>query len=339
MEIRFLSRGDVAKAVDMKKVMATVENVYKLKAQGKTVVWPTVIYDFDPGHQDMDIKSGYIKGEEIHGLKVLNWTEANAERGLPLLMGLIVVFDTATGSPLGVLDAGYITGLRTGCAGAIGAACLARKDSDTLFVLGAGTQAFFQIGAFLIKFPGLKKIYVADPLAPQNAENFVASVAARLKDELKVDASGVDFEAVANDAMGAAVRDSDMIVTVTPARKPVIKKEWISPGTHLSCIGSDMSGKEEIEAQIFAGALIYCDDKEHCIEVGEMEIPLKQGVISESDLAGEIGRLLLGETAGRLDDKQITIYDATGMALLDIATAREVIDAAADGGYGQIVQA
>lgn len=161
----------------------------------------------------------------------------------------------------------------------------------------------------------------------------------RLDEQLRVDAGDIVFEAACGEEeMRRAVADSHMIVTVTPARVPVIKKEWIKPGTHLSCIGSDMSGKEEIEPEIFEKAVIYCDDKEHCMEVGEMEIPLKKGLITEEDISGEIGNLILGRSAGRTGDDQITIYDATGMALLDIAAAKAALETAEKMGLGKVVE-
>lgn len=339
MRMRILSGCDIKKSLNMKAVMETVESVYKLKAQDQTVVWPTIVHDFITGQKDMDIKSGYIKGEEVHGLKILNWTAANAEKGLPTLVGLIMVFDSVTGLPLGVVDGSVITGMRTGCAGAIGAKYLARKDSRKLFVLGAGNQAIYQIAAFITCFPEMKKIYVADPVNPENAENFVQNIKRRLADELKIDASGIEFATASKEEdMAKGVADSDMIVTVTPARAPVIRKEWIRPGTHLSCIGSDMSGKEEIDAEIFKDAVIYLDDYNHVVEVGEVEIPLKTGVISESDIKGEIGKLILGETEGRISDDQITVYDACGIALLDIATAKSALEMAENEGFGQIAE-
>lgn len=129
-----------------------------------------------------------------------------------------------------------------------------------------------------------------------------------------------------------------MVVTVTPARKPVIQKDWVRPGTHFSCIGSDMAGKEEIDPQLFREAVVYCDDLDHAMEVGEMEIPLKEGIISPGDLKGEIGQLMLGQTQGRTDDRQITIYDACGMALLDISAAKTLLDLAEKQGIGQMVE-
>ncbi len=339
MKMRILSRENVMKAVNLDKVMETVEGVYVSKAHDNAVAWPTVFYDFKTGEKDMDIKSGYIKGDEIHGLKIINWTDANAAKGLPTLIGLIMVFDTNTGLPVGVLDGSFITGIRTGCAGAIGAKYLARRDSETLFVLGAGNQAFFQMGAFLKCFPGLKTIYIADPLRPENAQMLAETAASRLLGELKVDASGVKFVAASSEeAMADALGKSDMVATVTPARTPIIKKEWVKPGTHFSCIGSDMSGKEEIEGEIFRDALIYVDDYHHVVEVGEMEIPLRDGIITEADIKGEMGQLILGQIGGRTSDEQITIYDACGMALLDIATAKAALDLAEEQGLGDVVE-
>lgn len=129
-----------------------------------------------------------------------------------------------------------------------------------------------------------------------------------------------------------------MIVTATPSRTPIIRADWVRPGTHLSTIGSDMSGKEEIEPELFHGAVIVCDDKEHCMEAGEVEIPLRDGLITPQDIRCEIGELILGRAKGRESDEQITIYDPCGMALLDIACAKAVLKLAEQNNIGQIVE-
>lgn len=338
MKLRILSRDDIRNAVNMDMVMDAVEFVYKSKAEGKAIVWPTVFHDFDVGHQDMDIKSGYIGGKEVHGLKMINWTEANIAKGLPALVGLILIFDTNTGLPLGLLDADFITGMRTGCAAAIGAKYLARPNSRNLMMLGTGHQSPFLICALLKQFPMIETVYVVNPIEPEDSVRYAKTIRAKLMDELHFDAGKVIFKAVCGEReLAAAVTDSDIIATVTPARKPVIKKEWVKPGTHFSCIGADMSGKEEIEPEIFADAIVYCDDKVQCSSVGEMEIPLKMGILSPNDIVGEIGSLIIKKTHGRTDDNEITIYDATGMALLDLAAAKVALDLAEKAGIGQVI--
>lgn len=338
MQMRILSRANIEQVLTLSSVMDAVEQVYRLKAENRTIVWPTVFHDFETGRQDMDIKSGYLRGMETHGLKVINWTAANETRGLPALVGLIMVFDTETGVPLGVLDGSYITGVRTGCAGAIGAKYLARRDSRSLFLLGTGGQAFFQTAAFLYAFPQLRRVYIANPRHGEKAETFVSTIRERLQADFDIDASGVEFIAAAADAMGEAVSSSDMIVTTTPSRSPIVKAGWVKPGTHLSCIGADMSGKQEIESTIFKNAVIVCDDYAHCMEVGEMELPLRDGTIAASNIRCEIGDIILGREKGRESSDQITIYDACGMALLDIACAKAALKLAEQNNIGQIVE-
>ncbi len=140
-------------------------------------------------------------------------------------------------------------------------------------------------------FPGLKKVYVADLLFPENAIAFVSKIRGRLADELGIDASAVDFEAT--NEPDVTVPQSDVVITVTPSREPVIKKEWVRPGMHFSTVGSDMEGKEELDPEIFANAKVFVDDMEHCLEAGEVEIPVKKGIIAADDIH-EIGTLIAG---------------------------------------------
>ena len=318
--IKVLGKKEIAQVTDMKKVIACVEDVYCQKAKGETVVWPTTFYEFNPGHADMDIKSGYLRGAGIFGHKTVSWFGDNGSKGLPELAGAIMVFSAHTGMPLGVLDGGYITGIRTGAAGAIGAKYLARKDSKHLLVVGSGNQALYQIAAMLTVFPGLERITVANPLSAQYAQEFVDALPGRLERELGVNYGGVALSAA--ESPEAALADSDIVITVTPSKAPLIKKEWVKPGTHFSCIGADAEGKEEIAPQIMAGAKIFVGDMSHCVAAGEVEVPIKKRIISEADIIGEIGQLILGERQGRISDSDITIYDATGMALLDLAAAK-----------------
>lgn len=332
MSVLILNRDQVKQVISMEDVIGEVREVYRLKSEGKTVIWPLVNYEFKAQHAAMDIRSGYVMGEELHGLKMLNNFPGNRDKGLPPFNGIMMVYDSNTGIPTSILDASYITCMRTGAAGALGVDLLARKDAAHLFILGAGKQAPFQIAATLLLRPAIEKVYVADILSPQNAAAFVQHIRQQLFDDFGIDASHVAFEAV-ND-IAAAVGDSDAIITVTPSRKPIIKKEWLKPGVHLSCLGSDMESKQEIESTIFAGAALYADDRSQCVRVGEMEIPIKQGVVTPEDIAGEIGDLIAGKVPGRLNQTQTTIFDATGLYILDLAAAKVAIERARDRGIG-----
>ena len=339
-DVKVLSREDTEQLLDIADVISVVEDVYRQKAGGQTVVWPMVFYEFDPGSADMDIKSGWLKGSGIFGLKLVSLFSANAEKGLPSLVGTIMVMDDETGKPLGFLDGSHITGMRTRAAGAIGAKYLANPDSENLLLVGAGHVAGFQAAAMLSLFPELKKVRVYDPISDELSEKFVKAIPNKLKDFFHIPAERVDrvsFESAGKEAMAEVTGDSQIIITVTPSKKPLIMKEWVSPGTHFSCIGSDMSGKEEIDPAIVGAARVFTDDKQQCINVGEIEIPVKEGFLKAEDIAGDIGQVITGEITGRQDSRQITVFDATGIVLLDLATARLALSKAEAGSFGATV--
>lgn len=335
-EIRILNQADIAQVMDMQKAVACVEQVYRQKAQGETVVWPTTFYEFDPGHADMDIKAGYLKGAGIFGHKTVAWFGGNAEQGLPELSGAIMVFSAKTGLPLGLLDGASITGWRTGAAGAVGAKYLARKNSSHLVVLGSGGQAFYQIAAMLTVFPGLRQITVANPRSLASAQRFVDALPGRLGREMGIPLAGVSLAAAQSPE--TALKSADIVVTVTPARAPLIQKGWVRPGTHFSCIGADAEGKEELDPQIMAGARIFVDDMVHCVAAGEVEKPIKAGIISQKDILGELGGLMLGRLPGRQSESEVTVFDVTGMALLDLAAAKTALEAAEERQLGRTVE-
>ncbi|SEM43461.1 ornithine cyclodeaminase [Paenisporosarcina quisquiliarum] len=331
-EFRVLSNEIVKQVLNVNQVIDLVETVYKSKSESKTESWPTIFYDFQPGKADMDIKSGYLKSEKLFGHKTVTWFAENEEKGIPTLIGLISVFDAETGRPLGITDASFITGIRTGASGAVGAKYLARKNSKNLLVLGAGNQAIFQIAATLTALPNLKKVMIS-ARNKIKLKSFITSISQRLRHEFGIDTETIIFEEV--ECLESAVKNSDIIITVTSSRVPLIKNEWVQKGTHISCIGADMAGKQEIESEILSRASIYVDDMEHCVQVGEIELPLKQGIITESNISGEIGDLILGKIKGRSNDEEVTVFDATGMALLDLYTAKIALQAAEEKGLGR----
>lgn len=344
-KLKVLNQEIIEQILDMKQVIDAVETVYKLKAEGRTELFPMVFHEFERGVADMDIKSGHLKGEDIFGLKLVSWFGENAKKDLPPLIGTTFVLDGKTGRPLGLLSAEYITGMRTGAAGAIGAKYLARKDSENLLMVGAGHQAVFQIVATIMVMDNIKTVKIYDPIDYGNAIQLTNTIKERITDKFlskyKDDKEAyeklqkkfaVKFEAVRD--LKEAVPESDVIITVTPSRKPMIMKGWVKPGTHFSCVGADMEGKQEIDEQIFGCARVYVDDMHQAIHVGETEVAMKKGIIQREDIIAEIGDVILGKAQGRLSDKDITIYDTTGIALQDLMTSKLALDIAEEKGMG-----
>lgn len=336
MNIKVLSQKDLIQVLELPKVIEGVKAAYRAKAEGLVAAWPLVEHHFEKGAVT-DIRSGGAFGEiGIHGAKLLNNFPCNADKDLPVFTGILMAFDSETGLPKGIMDASYITSLRTGAAAAIGASVLGKKDSETLLLVGAGRQSIYLLGSVLLEMPQLKKVFVADPLDPANAQNYVLKIEKRLKQELSIISKNVAFEPVSD--LEAAAGKSDIIFTVTRSRKPLIMKDWIRPGTHISAIGADMVGKEEIDPEIFRTARAFADDIKQCCAVGEMEIPVASGILSAETICGEIGQVLTGSVPGRLSNQDITVFDATGLAALDLVTAKTAITLAEEKNVGTLVE-
>jgi len=345
-KIIILNEETIKKLLDIKNVIKVVEQAYTLKNSNQADLFPIITHIFEPGKADMDIKSGHLKGDaNIFGLKLVSWFGENSKKGFPELIGTIMIFSAKTGIPLGILSGEHITGMRTGSAGAIGSKYLARKDSENLLMVGTGHQAFFQVAANLAVLNQIKKVMVYDPIDYKLAVDFCHKIKERLNKEIlskykddEILAKKYDIDFVATDDIEKSTSKADVIVSATPSRKPMIKKEWVKKGTHFSCIGSDMEGKQEIDENIFSKARIFVDDLEQASNVGETEIPIKKGVIKKEDIAGEIGEIIMGTKPGRLSDDEITIFDSTGIAHQDLLTATYAIKIAKEKGLGTTVE-
>lgn len=325
--IRILSAEQTKGLLSMTGVIDAVTQVYQDKAKGDTSVFPLVFHEFDPGHADMDIKSGWVKGANVFGLKLVAWYGANPAKGLPALSGTVLVCDDQTGLPIGILDGAYITGMRTGASGAIGAKYLARPDATNFMMVGTGHISTFQIAATLMMLPNIKKVRIYAPTNVAHAQALVSTIREDLATKFDyVVSEDVTFEAVTD--IEAATKDSHIIITATPARTPILQADWVQPGTHFSCVGADMEGKQEIDGAILAKGRVFVDDLAQNCNVGEIEVPIKQGLMTPEDVIGEIGAVINGDLQGRISPDDITVYDATGTALLDLVVGKVALDEA-----------
>ena len=329
MSVIRIINGEVAeKVLNLNDAIGAVERAYAAHSAGRGILWPMVAVVFKEQDGDMDIKSGCLSDEGVYGLKLVSWFSGNAEKNLPQLTGTSLLFDANTGLPLALFNANAMTGLRTGAAGAIGAKYLARPESRRMLMVGAGSQSPFQIAAMLLAMKNIETVMLANPFDPSLARNRAAEITAKVKSLLSAAGSDRVFELAPAADLAAAVGTSDVITTATPSYKPMIMDGWVKPGTHFSCIGADMSGKEEIDARIFARARVFADDIEQAVAVGETEIPVRDGIITKEDITGTIGDVIAGKAKGRLSAQDITVFDSTGLALQDLAIARRALGAA-----------
>lgn len=333
-EITVLSGETIEKLLTVPMGVEAVEHAYLEKSKGQAALWPMVFREFDPGHADLDIKSGNLDGLGFYGLKVVSWFGANPEKGLPALYGTSLLFDLSTGAPKALLNAGPITDFRTGAAGAIGAKALASPDATTLLMAGTGALAPYLIAATLYLLPNLKIVYVANPHHPEQSAAACGPIAEKVV-ELLAPCGGCHAEILPAPDLETATKHSQVILTATPARQPFLQADWVQPGTHISCVGADMSGKQEVESALFAKAKVFGDDTEQCLSVGECEVPYQAGLFSGE--VCEIGEVLAGTKPGRTAPEDITIFDSTGIALQDIASAAALLSAAQEKGQGQVI--
>ncbi len=333
-EMTILNGTAIEELLTIPMAVEAVEQAYLEKSKGDAALWPMVFHEFDPGHADLDIKSGDLSGLGVYGLKVVSWFGANPERGLPALYGTSLLFDLATGAPRALLNAGPITDFRTGAAGAIGAKYLARPDAETLLMAGTGALAPYLIAAALYLLPQIKTVYVANPHHPAQSASACESIISQVE-KLLSSCGGCRAVITAAPNLAEAVRHSGVILTATPSREPFLKAEWVQPGTHISCVGADMPGKQEVEGALFPVAKVFGDDTAQCLSVGECEMPYKAGTFSGEIC--EIGSVISGAVPGRTSDSDVTIFDSTGIALQDIATAAALLQTAQTAGKGQTV--
>ena len=250
------------------------------------------------------------------GMKWVNVHPQNQSLRLPTVMAIIIYNDPATGYPLAVMDATDITAYRTGAAAAIASKYLARKDSHTLGIVGAGRQSYTQLMAHS-ELLALRQIKVFDRSAAA-VETFIKSFPA-----YSIQACSLE-ETVA----------SDIVCTVTPAREPFLKSEWVHQGTHINAIGADAEGKEELDPSILKKAVVVVDDLRQAAAAGEINVPVSKGLFKVEEVYAALSDIIVGSKQGRKDKKAITIFDSTGLAIEDIAVAKLVYNKARKtGGY------
>lgn len=314
METLLLSKEDVERILSMEIALEAVENAFKLHGLGKTQMPPKVYLYFEKG--DLRAMPAYLEGHA--GVKWVNSHPFNREKGLPTVMAILIYNDPETGFPLAVMDGTHITNVRTGAAGGVAAKYLARKDSRVLGFIGCGTQARTQFLALREVFE-VKEAKCYD-INEKSAKSFAEFL----------EGFGVDCKVT----IAEKACDCDILITSTPSREPVVKDEWIREGTHINAIGADAPGKQEIEGKLLKRAKIVVDDYEQAKHSGEINVPLSQGVITEGDIYASLGEIVAGKKRGRENDEEITLFDSTGLAIQDIATASKVYEFALKKGLG-----
>ncbi len=304
MPTLLLAQEAVRDLLNMPEVIKVVEQAFRDWAQGKGSMPAKAYLLLDQG----DFRAMPAALPEAAGVKWVNVHPQNPSRGLPTVMAIMIYNDPQTGYPLAVMDATDITAYRTGATAAIASKYLARQDSHTLGIIGAGRQAYTQIEAHAQLFD-LKLIRVHDRSrdAAQKLIGFFP--------RYHLKACSLEETAA-----------SDIVCTLTPARVPLLKREWIVQGTHINAVGADAAGKEELDPAILKEAMVIVDDIRQASVAGEINVPITEGTFAIDEVYGTLGEIIVGRKQGRKDKDVITVFDSTGVAIEDLAVAKLIYE-------------
>ncbi|WP_077622715.1 cyclodeaminase [Sediminibacillus massiliensis] len=288
------------------RLLSSIEDGFSRLHFNQVTMPPIMRIDFPENHGEIDVKSAYVKGMDKFAVKMSTGFFLNDRLGLPSGNGLMILFSSETGIPqAALLDNGYLTHLRTAAAGAVAAKYLAKNTIKTVGVIGTGSQARYQIES-------LKLVRSFDRLlvygrSADKVEQYINEMGELFEGEIV----GCDAEEV--------VRNSDLVITTTPAESPVIQADWLHPGLHITAMGSDAEHKNEVEPAAFPKVdTIVCDSKTQCLRLGELHHA--RDVIRESEIT-ELGALTSGWEKGRKREEEITICDLTGTGIQDTMVA------------------
>ncbi|PBB86905.1 iminosuccinate reductase BhcD [Mesorhizobium sp. WSM3876] len=303
---------EIAGLVSPADCLIAVERMFASMANKSAYNFPVVREAIGHAEALYGFKSGFDREKLLLGLKSGGFWPNNVQHGLSNHQSTIFLFDADSGRCRAVVGGNLLTALRTAAASAISIKYLARPKSNVIGVIGAGHQSTFQLRAALDQRPFEKIV----------AWNIDPSMLVRLEEVAKE--RDLPFESVDLDRLG---QEADVIITITSSFKPILKASQVRPGTHIACMGTDTKGKQEVEPEILARAIIFADEITQSATIGEAQHAVEQGLITSAEIT-EIGAVIRGDHIGRTDAEEITLFDGTGVGLQDLAVASAAVEMA-----------
>lgn len=315
MALDILTGEAIRNLVSMEACIDLMGEMMRGISRGATTIPPRAVVPLGPdGNLYLDMPGATAKPPAF-GSKLLGYFPGNTAR--PMIQGVIVLFDVATGAPTAIVDAVSVTALRTAAASGLATRLLAREDASTLAILGTGVQAEAHLRAMRAVRP-VKRVFVWSR-SPGKAEAFAARHRA---------GAGCDITAVPG--ARSAVERADIVCTVTASPTPILEGRWLKPGTHLNLVGAFTPTTREADTEAIRRARVFVEIREFALrEAGEIAIPIGEGAITANHVAGEIGEVVGGTVAGRTGPDEITAYKSLGNVAQDLATAAFACEQAA----------
>jgi ornithine cyclodeaminase len=298
-------RAAITPAVAVK----VIRDAFLADGEGRTHVPAVINLEIPAARGEFHVKTAHIEGVPYVAVKIASGFYDNAKRGLPTGSGMIAVFDAATGFPAALLlDNGFLTDIRTGAAGAVAADVLARASIETVGVIGSGVQARWQVRCLREARP-FDRVVAWSP-----TRDHLARYCFEMREE--------GFDTTAAGGVEEVCRAADILVTTTPSRTPLVRADWLREGMHVTAVGSDTPGKQELDAECLRRAdLVVVDRLTQCAAFGELKPALDAGAMTLERVHAQLGDIVAGRKPGRTSDAQLTIADLTGVGFQDTAIA------------------
>ena len=326
MKVLILNKRDVEALLPMQKCIGLMADALVSLARGEVILPLRPVIRIPDSPNAFALMPAYSKSLRAIGTKLISVFPGNHGTAVDSHQGAVLLFDGETGSLLAMMDAASITAIRTAAVSGVATRLLARKDASTLAILGSGVQARAHLDAMFAVRAFRKVLVWSRDLG--HARALVATADP---------GRPADFEAVADAKM--AVERADVVCTVTAAREPVLRGEWLRPGTHVNAVGASLATARELDTETVKRARVFVDRRESALnEAGDLLIPMKEGAISADHIIAEIGELLNGHNAGRQNDSEITVFKSLGIAVEDLAAAHYLHDHARREGTGTWVE-
>jgi ornithine cyclodeaminase/alanine dehydrogenase-like protein (mu-crystallin family) len=310
--IRYVTTEEIRGMLTMPAAIRAVKDALVQLSTGRALVPARTSLEIPGTRTTALVMPAYLPGPHRIGLKLISLCEDNPAKGLPFAQAITIVMDAELGTPLAVLEAGYLTAIRTGAASGAATDVLSRKDARVAAVFGAGVQGRTQLEAIAAVRP-LRKAFVVDTDV-RAAAAFAAEMGAALGLEIEpADAS-------------TALREADIVSTATTSAVPVFRDGDLKPGVHINAVGSYKPHVREIPGETVRRAALFVDERRSALEeAGDILIPLREGLIGEGHIRAEIGQVLAGLAPGRRSDDEITLFKSVGNAVEDLAVAALVL--------------
>jgi len=326
MRVLVLNGADVHRLLTMPECIDEMAGVLAALSRGEAVQPLRTILRPEAAAGLLAVMPAYRGGAGgAFGVKVVGVFAGNLATGKDAHQGLVALFSAETGEPLALINASAVTAIRTAAVSGVATRALAREDAGDLAIVGASVQARTHLVA-MAAVRSIRRCRVVS-LRPERARGFVEEMAPL-----------VPFPLEAAGTVEEAVRGADLIVTATSAPQPVLRREWLSPGTHLNVVGASLPDRREVDGATIAASRLFVDRRESTLrEAGDYLLAVAEGAIREGHIQAEVGDVLVGRDPGRTSAEEITLFKSLGLAVEDLAAAAFLHRRAAESGAGQWV--